>query len=136
VRETRTAISPKRRLKRTRRSAHSRSAIAGAAAQLVQDGESIIINGGPTIYALVDFLTSRPLDILTNSLAIVIRLLGTSRIRISMPAVPLIRNKPSFSAYRSGADEVAETGGSASCLAAPAAFSDGRRATRAHRHAH
>jgi DeoR family ulaG and ulaABCDEF operon transcriptional repressor len=42
-------------------------AIARAAAELIEPGESIIINGGTTTFALVEFLQDSDLDILTNS---------------------------------------------------------------------
>ncbi|MEP7247522.1 MAG: DeoR/GlpR family DNA-binding transcription regulator, partial [Gammaproteobacteria bacterium] len=68
-------------------------AIARAAAELIRDGESIIINGGTTTYALVEFLAQTSLDILTNSLPIVTRLLATSRNRVSMPGGTLYREQ-------------------------------------------
>jgi DeoR family ulaG and ulaABCDEF operon transcriptional repressor len=60
-------------------------AIARAAAELVKDGDSILINGGTTTYGMVEFLTQRNLDILTNSVPIVTQLLATSRNRVTLP---------------------------------------------------
>ena len=57
--------------------AEQKRAIAKAAAALIEDGESIIINGGTTTFALVEFLADRSLDVLTNSLPIVNQLLAT-----------------------------------------------------------
>src|SRR5215510_8312515 len=45
-------------------SAPQKRAIARAAAELITDGDSIIINGGTTTFALVEFLAWRALDIL------------------------------------------------------------------------
>jgi DeoR family transcriptional regulator, ulaG and ulaABCDEF operon transcriptional repressor len=60
-------------------------AIARAAVQLVQDGESIIINGGTTTFAMVEFMAERSLDVLTNSIPIVAAL-QTTRNRVLIPA--------------------------------------------------
>ena len=60
-------------------------AIARAAVDLIEDGESIIINGGTTTYAMVEFLADRTLDVLTNSMPIVTKLLATSRNRVLLP---------------------------------------------------
>ena len=49
-------------------------AIARAAAELIAPGESIIINGGTTTFALVEFLENSDLDILTNSFPIAAKL--------------------------------------------------------------
>jgi len=68
-------------------------AIARAAAALIQDGESIIINGGTTTFALVEFLTEKNLDILTNSIPIVSRLLATSRNRVQVPGGTVYREQ-------------------------------------------
>jgi DeoR/GlpR family transcriptional regulator of sugar metabolism len=68
-------------------------AIAKAASALIDDNDSIIIAGGTTTYALVEFLAIRQLDILTNSLPIVTRLLATSRNRVSMPGGTVYREQ-------------------------------------------
>jgi DeoR family ulaG and ulaABCDEF operon transcriptional repressor len=57
-------------------------AIARAAVDLIRDGESIIINGGTTTYAM-----------LTNSLPIVTRLLTTSRNRVLLPGGTVYREQ-------------------------------------------
>src|ERR1700681_57962 len=44
--------------------AEKKSAIARAAVALIGEGESIIINGGTTTYAMVEHLAGRELDIL------------------------------------------------------------------------
>jgi DeoR family ulaG and ulaABCDEF operon transcriptional repressor len=68
-------------------------AIARAAAALIKDGESIIINGGTTTFALVEFLADRNLDILTNSIPIVTKLLATSRNRVQLPGGTVYREQ-------------------------------------------
>ncbi|MDZ4753067.1 MAG: DeoR/GlpR family DNA-binding transcription regulator [Phycisphaerae bacterium] len=73
--------------------APQKRAIARAAANLIGDGESIIINGGTTTYALVEFLTNRTLDILTNSIPIVTKLLATSRNRVLLPGGTVYREQ-------------------------------------------
>ena len=73
--------------------AAQKSAIARAAATLIEDGDSIIINGGTSTYALVEHLAHRELDILTNSLPIVTRLLSGSRNRVTIPGGTLYREQ-------------------------------------------
>jgi DeoR family transcriptional regulator, ulaG and ulaABCDEF operon transcriptional repressor len=68
-------------------------AIARAAAALIEDGDSIIISGGTTTFALVEFLTERTLDILTNSIPIVTQLLSTSRNRVTIPGGTIFREQ-------------------------------------------
>lgn len=68
-------------------------AIARAAVDLIEDGESIIINGGTTTYAMVEFLAAHTLDVLTNSIPIVTRLLATSRNRVLLPGGTIYREQ-------------------------------------------
>jgi DeoR family ulaG and ulaABCDEF operon transcriptional repressor len=68
-------------------------AIARAAAQLIAPGESILINGGTTTFALVEYLVDHQLDILTNSFPIAARLLATSQNRITLPGGTLFREQ-------------------------------------------
>ncbi len=68
-------------------------AIARAAAGLIAPGESIIINGGTTTFALVEFLADADLDILTNSFPIAAKLLATSRNRITLPGGTIFREQ-------------------------------------------
>jgi DeoR family transcriptional regulator, ulaG and ulaABCDEF operon transcriptional repressor len=70
-----------------------KSAIARAAARLIQNGESLIINGGTTTYAMVEYLADRELDILTNSLPIVTKLLTQSRNRVTVPGGTIYREQ-------------------------------------------
>lgn len=68
-------------------------AIAKAASGLIDDNDSIIIAGGTTTCALVEFLAVRQLDILTNSLPIVTKLVATSRNRVSVPGGTVYREQ-------------------------------------------
>jgi DeoR family ulaG and ulaABCDEF operon transcriptional repressor len=68
-------------------------AIARAAAALIEDGDSIIIGGGTSTFALVEFLADRNLDILTNSIPIVTQLLSTSRNRVTIPGGTIFREQ-------------------------------------------
>jgi DeoR family transcriptional regulator, ulaG and ulaABCDEF operon transcriptional repressor len=68
-------------------------AIARAAAALIEPRESIIINGGTTTYALVEFLQDSDLDILTNSFPIAAKLFATSRNRITLPGGTILREQ-------------------------------------------
>jgi DeoR family ulaG and ulaABCDEF operon transcriptional repressor len=73
--------------------AAQKRAIARAAAQLLTPGESIIINGGTTTFALAEFLVEQELDILTNSFAMAAQLLATSRNRITLPGGTIYREQ-------------------------------------------
>jgi DeoR family ulaG and ulaABCDEF operon transcriptional repressor len=68
-------------------------AIGRAAAELISPGDSLIITGGTTTYALVEFLPPENLDILTNSVPIVTRLLATSRNRVTVPGGTVYREQ-------------------------------------------
>ena len=67
-------------------------AIARAASALIQANDSIIITGGTTTYALVEFLGRLDIDILTNSFQIAAQLLGTSN-RITLPGGTIYREQ-------------------------------------------
>src|SRR5580698_6731326 len=67
-------------------------AIARAAVGLMNEGESLIVNGGTTTYALAEFLEARQLDILTNSIPLMIRLLPT-RNRIVLTGGTIFREQ-------------------------------------------
>jgi len=68
-------------------------AIAEHAVSLCEDGESIIINGGTTTFQMVQFLESRKLQILTNSLPIANHLLERSLNRIQLPGGEVYHNQ-------------------------------------------
>ena len=71
--------------------APQKRAIAEAAAKLIGDGDSVIINGGTTTYRLVEFLQDRSLDILTNSFPIAARLAHSTHVRLTLPGGTLFR---------------------------------------------
>jgi DeoR family ulaG and ulaABCDEF operon transcriptional repressor len=68
-------------------------AIAQAAVGFIADGSSVIINGGTTTFAMVEFLVDRQIDILTNSVPILSALLATSRNRVSLPGGTVYREQ-------------------------------------------
>ena len=68
-------------------------AIARAAAELCQDGEPIIINGGTTTYQMVHFLTGRRLSVFTNSFAIAEYLIHNSRNSVVIPGGTVYREQ-------------------------------------------
>jgi DeoR family transcriptional regulator, ulaG and ulaABCDEF operon transcriptional repressor len=72
--------------------APEKRAIARAAVALIEDGDSIVINGGTSTYAMAEFLAERQLDILTNSIPLMIRLLA-SRNRIVMTGGTVFREQ-------------------------------------------
>jgi DeoR family transcriptional regulator, ulaG and ulaABCDEF operon transcriptional repressor len=72
--------------------APQKRAIARAAVALLTDGDSIVVNGGTTTYAMAEFLVDRQLDILTNSVPLMIRLLP-SRNRIVMTGGTVFREQ-------------------------------------------
>jgi DeoR family ulaG and ulaABCDEF operon transcriptional repressor len=73
--------------------AAQKRAIAKAAASLIEDGESILINGGTTTYAMVEFLGNKSLDILTNSLPIVTQLMANPHHRVTLPGGTIYREQ-------------------------------------------
>ncbi len=68
-------------------------AIARAAVDLCEDGDSIIINGGTTTFQMAEPLMSRKLDIMTNSFLIAEQLLRHSRNRITLPGGAIYREQ-------------------------------------------
>jgi DeoR family ulaG and ulaABCDEF operon transcriptional repressor len=68
-------------------------AIARAAVELCEDGESIIINGGTTTYQMVHHLARRRMQILTNSFPIAEHLLRNSRNTITLPGGAIYREQ-------------------------------------------
>jgi DeoR family transcriptional regulator, ulaG and ulaABCDEF operon transcriptional repressor len=67
--------------------------VAQAAAELCQDGESIIINAGSTTWYMAEFLRQRRMQILTNSFPIAQELLAKSLNRIVLPGGELYREQ-------------------------------------------
>lgn len=73
--------------------APQKQAIASAAVDLCEDGESVIINGGTTTFNMVYPLSSRRLHILTNSLPIADYLLKHSKNTITLPGGTIYREQ-------------------------------------------
>ena len=68
-------------------------AIARAAVELCEDGESIIINGGTTTFQMVHHLAVRRMQILTNSFPIAEHLLRNSKNTITLPGGAIYREQ-------------------------------------------
>jgi DeoR family transcriptional regulator, ulaG and ulaABCDEF operon transcriptional repressor len=68
-------------------------AIARAAVEMCQDGDAIIINGGTTTFQMVHPLTSRRLQVFTNSFPIAEHLLKYSRNTVQLPAGAIYREQ-------------------------------------------
>lgn len=68
-------------------------AIALAAVELCSDGDAIIVNGGTTTFQMVHPLTSRRLQIFTNSFAMADHLLKHSRNTVLLPAGAIYREQ-------------------------------------------
>lgn len=75
------------------KNADKKRAIAAAACELCEDGESIIINAGSTTFAMVNFLRDRRLNILTNSFPIAEALMRGSDNRITLPGGEVYREQ-------------------------------------------
>ena len=73
--------------------AQKRAIAQAAVAEFITDGSSVIINGGTTTFAMVEFLVDRQIDILTNSVPILSALLATSRNRVSLPGGTVYREQ-------------------------------------------
>ena len=70
-----------------------KQAIARAAVDLCEDGESIIINGGTTTFQMVHLLASRRLQVFTNSFPIAEHLLKHSKNTITLSAGTIYREQ-------------------------------------------
>ena len=68
-------------------------AIAKAAAELIKEGDSLIINAGTTTLALVEFIANRQLDILTNSVPLLSALHTSGGNRVSVPGGTIFREQ-------------------------------------------
>ena len=70
-----------------------KQAIARAAAELCEDGEPIIINGGTTTFQMVHPLASRRLQVFTNSFPIADHLLRHSKNTVMLPGGAIYREQ-------------------------------------------
>jgi DeoR/GlpR family transcriptional regulator of sugar metabolism len=66
----RTAIAPPAFAKRLANQAAEKRAIAQAAAELISEGETVMIDGGTTTYQLAEFISGKRIRVITNSLVI------------------------------------------------------------------
>jgi DeoR family ulaG and ulaABCDEF operon transcriptional repressor len=67
--------------------------IARAAAELCQPGESIIMDGGTTVYAMTEFIAGRDLEVLTNSFPIAEYLMKRGTGRVILPGGEIFREQ-------------------------------------------
>lgn len=67
--------------------------IAKRAAELCEDGESIIINGGSSTFMMAEFLQDRRMNILTNSFVLAQELLENSQNQVTLPGGEVYRNQ-------------------------------------------
>ncbi len=75
------------------RNAATKRLIAEKAVSLCDDGESIIINGGSSTYMMAEFLATRQLKILTNSLYLAHDLTDSSDNQITLPGGEIYRKQ-------------------------------------------
>jgi DeoR family transcriptional regulator, ulaG and ulaABCDEF operon transcriptional repressor len=68
-------------------------AVAKVAAEMCNDGESIIINAGSTTWFMAEFLRHKRMQILTNSVPISHELIATSENRIVLPGGEVFREQ-------------------------------------------
>lgn len=68
-------------------------AIARAAVELCEEGDSIIINGGTTTFQMVHFMSARRLQVMTNSFAIAEHLVKHSKCTVSVPGGAIYRDQ-------------------------------------------
>jgi DeoR family ulaG and ulaABCDEF operon transcriptional repressor len=71
----------------------AKRAIARAAVDLNEDGESIIINGGTTTFEMGAFLRDRRLKVLTNSYPLAQVLIRDSQCRVALPGGEVYREE-------------------------------------------
>jgi DeoR family ulaG and ulaABCDEF operon transcriptional repressor len=68
-------------------------AIAREAAALCQAGESIIMDGGTTTFAMTEFIAGRDLEVLTNSFPIAEYLMKRGQARVILPGGEIFREQ-------------------------------------------
>jgi len=67
--------------------------IAAAAAELCEDGDAVILNGGTTTFQMVHFLAHRQLQVMTNSFMIAEHLVKHSKCTVLLPAGAVYRDQ-------------------------------------------
>ncbi|GHA29708.1 DeoR family transcriptional regulator [Devosia pacifica] len=73
--------------------AGAKRAIARAAADMIADGDSIIINGGTTTFQMVHHMSHRRAHVFTNSFPIAAHLLAHSRSAVMVPGGTIYREQ-------------------------------------------
>jgi DeoR family transcriptional regulator, ulaG and ulaABCDEF operon transcriptional repressor len=68
-------------------------AIARTAVELCQPGDSVIIDGGTTTFAMTEFLVGRDLEVLTNSFPIAEYLMRRGQARVILPGGEIFREQ-------------------------------------------
>jgi DeoR family ulaG and ulaABCDEF operon transcriptional repressor len=68
-------------------------AIARAAVDLCEEGDSVIINGGTTTFQMVHYMSARRLQVMTNSFAIAEHLVKHSKSTVSVPGGAIYREQ-------------------------------------------
>lgn len=71
----------------------AKRAIARAAVELTEDGDSIIINGGTTTFEMGAYLRERRLKVLTNSYPLAEMLIRESQCRVALPGGEVYREE-------------------------------------------
>lgn len=72
---------------------NQKRAIARAAVDLCEDGEAIIINGGTTTFQMLHYLTTRQMQVFTNSFPIADHLLSHTKNTVIVPGGTLYREQ-------------------------------------------
>ncbi len=73
--------------------AQQKRAIAKAASALVENRETIVLDGGSTTFMMCPFLAELDLQVLTNSLPIIEQLLNSPRTRLLLPGGEVFREQ-------------------------------------------
>ena len=68
-------------------------AIARAALDLCDEGDSVIINGGTTTFQMVHYMSARRLQVMTNSFAIAEHLVKHSKCTVTVPGGAIYRDQ-------------------------------------------
>lgn len=68
-------------------------AIARAAVELCEEGDSIIINGGTTTFQMVHYMSARRFQVMTNSFAIAEHLVKQSKCTVNVPGGAIYRDQ-------------------------------------------
>lgn len=73
--------------------AERKRAVAKTAAEMCNEGDSIIINAGSTTWFMAEFLREKRMQVLTNSIPIATEMIATSNNRIVLPGGEVFREQ-------------------------------------------